>query len=289
MTMHFSQENIQEHLSKYKVVEHMSPRDFGQIDTQLRKSEHIEVAEFLIDRDRFLDYCSRISYEERFPKYFEEFGKNENVWDRKRLEHFVSFEVLHPRQGGVYMDVAACHSPVSYILKDHYNVRQAYRQDLNYPPGINEDSIGSNAASIPLAENSLDGITAHNSWEHFEGASDREFLKESARLLRTGGRLCIIPLDLHNQAFQFTSPSIWHSKYRKAVELPEFDQRFLVVLNEQMKQRLVKNHSPETLIEDIKSIPSLHFTVNIIANYEEFGFRRYFLTAEKQTSVLSRS
>lgn len=208
------------------------------------------------------------------------------MWDRKRLEHFVSFEIFglcwDENGGRVYLDVAACHSPVSKIIKDYYKAGDAYRQDLNYPPGVNGDIIGSNASSIPLPSDSLHGITAHNSWEHFEGTSDRDFLKESERLLRTGGKLCIIPLDLHNQAFQYTSPSIWHSKYRKAPELPIFDPRGLVVINEDMKQRLVKNHSPETLIEDIKAISSLHFMVTIILNYEEFGFRRYFLTAEKK-------
>ena len=277
----YSERHIRKHLSGFRMLDTQPRADMRDIEAKLRAGGVVEVKEYEIDRDRFDAYRTKINYESAFPKYFKEFGA-ENVWSRKQLEHFLSFEVTHPRADSVYIDVAASASPVTQILKDHFGVATAYKQDLNYPAGVQGETIGSNACAIPLEDASVDAVIAHNSWEHFEGDSDRGFIVEASRLLKPGGVLCIIPFDLRNEAYQVTSPAIWHSKYKNAPKMPEFDPRAAIVVDDSYKQRLIKYHSPETFVEDVKDLVHMTFTLWIITNSADFRFQRHFITGTKQ-------
>lgn len=51
-------------------------------------------------------------------------------------------------------------------------------------------------------------IAVHNAFEEFEGDADSGFLREAARLLRPGGRLCIVPFFLGDRYCIVTDPTV---------------------------------------------------------------------------------
>jgi hypothetical protein len=133
----------------------------------------------------------------KFPEYAGPYrkygGKDDYSFLEKALEHFLSFKIVQPRRGQVFMDVGSCVSVVPEILRRHYGCR-CYAQDLELPAGIAGWNVGGNAAEIPLPDSSLDGMTLHCTFEHFEGNADSAFIRECARLLKPGGKTVILPL-----------------------------------------------------------------------------------------------
>jgi len=111
----------------------------------------------------------------------------------KYLEHYVSLALLAPEPGQVLIDVASMNSPFADITAELYGL-DTYRQDLMFPPGIDGRSIGGDAAAMPIPDAFADLLTMHCSFEHFEGDADSRFVREAARVLKPGGRLCSLPL-----------------------------------------------------------------------------------------------
>ena len=111
----------------------------------------------------------------------------------KYLEHFVSLDLIAPRPGEVLIDIASMNSPFSEIAADLYGLT-TYRQDLMYPEGLHGRTMGGDAASMPIPDGFADHLVLHCSFEHFEGDSDSRFIREASRVLRPGGKLCILPL-----------------------------------------------------------------------------------------------
>ena len=64
--------------------------------------------------------------------------------------------------------------------------------------------IECDAGTIPLPGASVDRISCHHSFEHFQGASDVGFIHEVQRLLRPGGRCCIVPLFVGTRYVEVT-------------------------------------------------------------------------------------
>lgn len=111
----------------------------------------------------------------------------------KYLEHYVSLRLLEPRAGQKLIDVASMNSPFSEIAAGLYGLT-TYRQDIMYPEGVHERTIGGDAASMPVPDGFVDHLVMHCSFEHFEGDSDSRFIREASRVLKPGGRLCILPV-----------------------------------------------------------------------------------------------
>jgi SAM-dependent methyltransferase len=154
----------------------------------------IETEHLNIDYSSFLNW-EKETYGKEFPNYYNEHHL------KKCLEHYLSFVLLDLNGSEVLMDIASAISKMPDIAKKHYGLTKVYRQDLLNEPGVNGELIGSNAAEIPLASESVDVMTLHNSFEHFEEDSDVGFIKEANRVLRPGGRVCIIPLFLSNRHY----------------------------------------------------------------------------------------
>jgi 2-polyprenyl-3-methyl-5-hydroxy-6-metoxy-1,4-benzoquinol methylase len=147
----------------------------------------IMVHDYIIDVAAYRDYFDRARYTQNYPDYYS-FNLPE-----KSLEHFLAARFLELAAGDVYIDIASEHSPVPEIYERLYGV-QAYRQDLAYEPGLHEKQIGGDAARMPLSENFASKMALHCSFEHFEGDSDIGFVQEAARVLKPGGKVCIVPL-----------------------------------------------------------------------------------------------
>ena len=116
---------------------------------------------------------------------------------QKALEYYVSYQLLEPQAKDVFMDVGVEKSSYYRIL----SCREIYLQDIIYPPGLKrlDDRtfcLGGDAASLPLPKESVDKISLHHTFEHFEGGKDRQFIKQSFRILKPEGKMCIIPLLL---------------------------------------------------------------------------------------------
>jgi SAM-dependent methyltransferase len=144
--------------------------------------------------NRFREFIKLPEYAGPYRQYG---GKDECSFLEKTLEHFLSFEITRPRRGQVFMDVGSCVSVVPQILRQHHAC-YCYTQDLELPVGVNGWEVGSNAAEIPLPDSTLDGMTLHCTFEHFEGNADSAFIRECARLLKPGGKTVILPLYVNS-------------------------------------------------------------------------------------------
>lgn len=149
----------------------------------------IRVVPYAVPVKRLNSYIDESRYSE-LPYYD---GGKTNGAREKYLEHFVSIELLKPKPGAVLIDVASMDSPFWEIMADRAGL-VTYRQDLMYPPGVHGRRIGGSAADLPLPNEFADLLTLHCSFEHFEGDTDIRFIEEASRILKPGGRVCILPL-----------------------------------------------------------------------------------------------
>lgn len=124
--------------------------------------------------------------------------------EEKFLEHELSVKLLEDRCVGTLIDVASWRSFFPHLMR-----KRGFRvivQDLVYAQGLHGDVLGCNAASFPLPDGSVDAMTLHCSFEHFEGTADSDFVREASRLLKAGGRVVIIPLYLHEERITWVDP-----------------------------------------------------------------------------------
>jgi SAM-dependent methyltransferase len=80
--------------------------------------------------------------------------------------------------------------PVKLYCQDALVSTNSHNHGITY--------IGGTIENVPLPDESLDCISCHHSFEHFQKDLDMLFIKEAIRLLRPNGKLIIIPLFLTN-------------------------------------------------------------------------------------------
>ena len=214
------------------------------------ESAGFSVREFQVNERDYQEWLSRIDYHTNYPQYCKVFG---SAFSQKNLQHYLSLELLQINASNVLMDVASSISVFPDIAKKYSGIKRVWRQDMEYPKGIHGDKIGSFASAIPLDDCSVDAITLHCSLEHFEGEEDVRFFREGLRLLKPGGRICIIPLYVANELSIITSPSVWADKYKAYAECPQFDRRAKIFIRESTtnKQRQIKLYDVRTLQNDL--------------------------------------
>lgn len=247
--------SFRKHLKGYTVTQQETPlvTDPRIILPTFPAGSRVDIAE-----ERFLEWVREADYETSGPSWWSQFS---TMYLRKLIEHYASIELVKMQAGGVYMDAAASASPFYEVVRRTHGVAMCYRQDLNRAAGVHGDTIGSDASSIPLPDGCLDGIVTHNSWEHFEGDSAINFLKESARLLRPGARLCILPMNFRERTEIWTSPSCWLTKYVNAPDLPKFDRTAAIVIREEITQRQVMWWKPSHLAARLQEIGQMSFEI----------------------------
>lgn len=253
--------DIREHLARFRVTETESHlvTSVDEIFSAFPSARRHDISGTV-----FQDWIREADYETSGPAWWQQFS---TMYERKMLEHYASIELAGLVVGGTYMDAAASASPFYQVVRRTHGVAMCYRQDLNLRLGVHEDRIGSDASAIPLPDGALDGIVSHNSWEHFEGGSAFGFITECARLLRKGGKLCILPLNFRARTEIWTSPSCWATKYVNAPNYPEFDRAAAIVIKEEITQRQVMWWKPGELAAQLATIPSLEFeVVRVVCN-----------------------
>lgn len=166
----------------------------------------VRIEPYRIDVDAFWRYVEASGYPD-----LSYFGGGGPLATEKWLEHFISIDLGRLRPGEVVIDVASRHSPFPDVVRRCYGAR-CLRQDLIFPPGLqDDDTIGGDAAALPLEDGFADLLTLHCSFEHFEGDTDSRFLREAGRLLKPGGRLCVLPLYTSDTYSIQTDPATWAS------------------------------------------------------------------------------
>jgi SAM-dependent methyltransferase len=170
----------------------------GRIVQRLR-GLGLEVYDYEIDAADYRQYFRAARYVEDFPDYYPD-----NL-PEKSLEHYVAAKLLRLNEQDTYIDIASEHSPVHEIYRRLFGAK-TYQQDLAYPPGLNGAMLGGDAANMPVPDGFASKMALHCSFEHFEGETDSRFISETARVLRPGGAVCIVPLYLFEEYAIQTDP-----------------------------------------------------------------------------------
>jgi SAM-dependent methyltransferase len=154
----------------------------------------LDVIRFKIDINDYKNYLKQANYYQ-----YDYANWIKNTFAEKTLEHYLAATLLNLNEHDVYIDIANAGSPTPEIYQKIFKCSRVYRQDLIFPPGFNGDKIGSDASRLPLPNDFCTAMALHCSFEHFEGDSDIGFIRETSRVLRPGGRLCILPLYIAAQ------------------------------------------------------------------------------------------
>ena len=139
----------------------------------------------------------------------------------KLLEYFLRLQALELTPESEYIDIASCMSLFPSYVAERVGCKVS-RQDFLYTEGIHEREfpkcfadgkttmrcIGSDGCTLPLEDSSVDAITLHCSFEHFEDNKDMLFANDALRVLRKGGKLLIIPFYCGDKGVE-----VFHEEY----------------------------------------------------------------------------
>lgn len=173
-------------------------------------------------------------------------GPLEHCLLEKTLEHYVSLLLINPRKGMTAVDVGSCQSVFPALIRRIYGV-ECYQQDLDYPAGVADFRIGSSADEIPLPDKSVDFMTLHCTFEHFEGGVDSRFVAECRRVLKEGGKCVVLPLYLNESHCNITGEL--SEEKRKEIGWDDAAEHYCVI--PEWQNRFGRHYSPETFMARI--------------------------------------
>ncbi|MDH3205945.1 MAG: methyltransferase domain-containing protein [Gemmatimonadota bacterium] len=234
--------------------------EYQDVTPELRESG-VRVEPYHVPREDFDGYVDKAGYASL--SYYDH-GRIPAALE-KYLEHYVSLRMLDPRPGQVLIDIASMNSPFSEIAADLYDL-ETYRQDIMYPEGMQGRTIGGDAASMPIPDGFADHLVMHCSFEHFEGDSDSRFIREAERVLKPGGRLCILPLyTTSSYAIQT------HPRGLKRQHL-EFEPGDTVYVSDEWGPPHQRYYDAGAFMRRVVShLRRLDLTIYRVTNLEEFG------------------
>lgn len=217
------------------------PTALDSVEAEL-KAKGLPVETYVL-REHFAGFAAHLQLPDYSGDYRVYGGADHHCLLEKSLEHYLSLALAVPRAGQVAVDIGSCQSVLPEILRRVHRMR-CYEQDLTYPPGVVGDRIGSNADAIPLPDRSVDFMTLHCTFEHFEGQADTGFVRESARLLKPGGRTVILPLYLNANHCNVTGED--EETVRATLGLDTEAQYYCEV--PEWRNRFGRHYSPEALM-----------------------------------------
>jgi len=183
------------------LAKHRAPINVEMISRSLARIG-VEPKDYCVDVSGFRQHVARGFYPDNYAAGpMLEGGARE----QKLLEYYVSLDFLDADAASVVIDVASEWSLFPEVLHTLTGAT-VYQQDLIYRPGIHGTRIGGSAAAMPVPDSFADALVLHNAFEHFEGTADTDFIREAWRVLKPGGRLCILPLFMANEHVILTDP-----------------------------------------------------------------------------------
>lgn len=243
----------------------------GELLEELKNITAVNVLDYEIPKTEFYDYYKKYKYAELYSRNSLE----------KALEHFVSIKLLEFVKTDVFIDIASCGSTFPNIIEEVYGCT-TYRQDLTYPFGINGKAIGGDACILPFNDKSISKLSLHCSFEHFERDSDTRFIKEVTRVLRPGGKLCILPLYLKHDYYILTDPSVKRAGI-------VFDDGAGIKEQVGWKNHFGRHYNPAKLVERVLAfVGSLTPTIYLVSNAKEVDescYLRYILILENNSEL----
>lgn len=234
----------------------------------------INVVDYIVDIEDYHNYLNKANY--NLFSYYNR-GKDKNFIE-KTLEHYIAARFLNLDKDDIYIDIANDDSPVPEIYSNISGCI-SYRQDLKYPAGIHDHTIGGDAGQMPLPDSFASKMALHCSFEHFEGQSDINFIIEADRILKPNGKLCITPLYLADHYYITTDPAItnngvcfdndavilclkwWKNRHGRTYDVPH------------LKSRIIDNTQMRLTIFYIKNICDIDSTcyMKYVALFEKFN------------------
>jgi SAM-dependent methyltransferase len=268
------------------------PRNSEKVYNELLKYNNgrdVKILKTRLNITEYKNWIKKTKYSENYPKYLKEYPLGK-PFQQKSIQHYLSIVFWDIKKDDIYLDVASSNSVFPNILQDVYKLPVVYKQDLKYPKGLHGSTIGGNADSISLPDQSVNHMAMHCSLEHFEYGADVGILREAARLLKPKGRLCIVPLYLSSTDFVVTSPSLWFNREPKT--MPSFDEDSTVCISEHAKQRYIKHYSANSFIRKI-ALPfkdTFNISIYYFENFQEIdGCPEFSLILGKKDNVISCS
>jgi hypothetical protein len=240
--------------------------DLGLVQKQITdRSFRISLWDIAPLVPEFLEFIKLPEYSGSYREYG---GKDPCSFLEKALEHFLSFKIAQPARGQTFMDVGSCVSVVPEILRRHYGC-DCYAQDLELPVGVRGWNVGSNAANIPLPDSSIDRMTLHCTFEHFEGHADSGFIRECARLLKPGGKTIILPLYVNTNWTNITGET--DENERSAIDFDDLASYWCVI--PEWRNRFGRHYSAQALLDRVLNVAlttGLQVEMLRVINFQRF-------------------
>ncbi len=147
-----------------------------------------------------------------FPTWRSRFG---HLHHKKVIEFFATFTLLEPSPDDVFLDAAGGIDTYLHNLecKKKYMQDMFISRDIKSRLGNRIEYVESDAGGIPLPRESVDKISCHHAFEHFQADSDISFIKEIQRLLRPNGKCCIIQTFIANHYVEVTNEFTFNKKF----------------------------------------------------------------------------
>jgi SAM-dependent methyltransferase len=224
-------------------VPHDDPRVQREIIGKLKKNG-LNVKDYAIDINDYKAYIEKAEYP-KYPSYRVTGGGGAKKFVEKTLEHYLAAKLLNFSRDDIYIDVGSADSPAPEIYNKLYGCK-TFRQDIVFPKGRHGNIIGGDACAMSVEDGFATKIGLHCSFEHFEQNSDVKFIQEASRVLRTGGKMVILPLYLFNKYAVQTNPASmprggiplekdvtryclknWSSRFNRFYDVPHFISRIV--------------------------------------------------------------
>lgn len=240
-------------------VPHDDPEIVNSMIEEL-KTNNFNIVDLKISITDYKQYMRKAEYH-KFPEYYKD--RTAKNFIEKSLEHYLAAKLLDFSKDDIYIDIASGNSPTSGIYQKLYGCK-AYRQDLAFPKGIHGNTIGGDASNMPIDDDFCTKMALHCSFEHFEGNSDIKFINEVSRVLRKGGKLCILPFYLFTKYAIQTDPIVLS---KSGIN---FEEEAILYCARGYVNRHGRFYDISHLIERIrKNLKDLKLTFHIVQNEKE--------------------
>ncbi len=250
--------------SQNKVVKGMCRQAPPSYNSKFPIQKGIEIKDFTIEPEGYRQFLEAANYSAYKYKHHSH-GDNNPVFIKKSLEHYIALELLDISYQDTYIDVANCDSPTWQIYSSLKGCR-SFVQDLIFPKGFHGNKIGGDAANMPIEDKFASKMGLHSSFEHFEGDADSRFIRECERVLKPGGKVCIVEFFVAEVFANLTDPNTYGD-----TDQPVFDNEATIFEAENWRNRFGRFYDwPAFSRRIVPYLGNMTFTMYNVTNAKEF-------------------